>query len=159
MGNEDRIEEQLGKHLFGGEAFMPLDKILNKIPFDHLGKRPEELPYSFYELFYHIFYTQRDILQYCLKPDYTAPSWPEDYWPEQQAPRDPEAWKKIRDNYFEDREQLKNIIISKGVNLKDHVPSGKEHSIFREILLVIEHSAYHTGQLVIILRHLGLHSS
>ncbi|NJY63989.1 DinB family protein [Salinimicrobium sp. CDJ15-81-2] len=151
--------EQLKKHLFGGEAFMTIEELLKKIPFEQIHLRPKGLPYSFYELFYHIFFTQRDILHYCLKQDYQAPVWPNDYWPKQQAPGREESWRELQENFFEDREALGRIIVSHEKNLGAQVPSGKDHSIFRELLLVIEHTAYHTGQLVIILRQLGLHSS
>lgn len=154
-----KIKEQLKNHLFGGEAFMQLDEMLKKIPFDQLGVRPKELPYSFYELFYHIWYTQRDILEYCLKSDYSTPEWPGEYWPENCFPEDPEAWENLQKSYFEDRKKLGEFISSNKLNLDDPVPSRNEHSIFREVLLVIEHSAYHSGQLLIILRHLNLHSS
>lgn len=159
MSTNDPIKEQLKNHLFGGEAFLPVDKLLKKIPFDKLGERPKDLPYSFYELFFHIFFTQRDILHYCLKPDYKAPAWPEDYWPKQQAPKDEEEWIRLQNVFLKDREQLQKFISSKETGIDDGVPSNKQHTNFRELLLVIEHTAYHTGQLVIILRHLGLHSS
>lgn len=158
MNSQDQTERQLKKHLFGGEAFVPVDKLPEKIPFERLGERPAGLPYSFYELFYHIFFTQRDILHYCLKSNYVAPSWPEDYWPKEQAPQKVEEWKELQSSFFEDRKQLEKIISSGETGLSARVPSGKDHSIFREMLLVIEHTAYHTGQLVMVLRLLGLYS-
>ena len=149
-------KKQLEKHLFGGEAFMPVEEMLKKISFDFLGVRPKALPYSFYELFYHMWFTQRDILNYCLKPDYSAPNWPEDYWPSEVAPANPEAWERLKNAFFEDREALGKLIASEEYKLSAPVPSNEEHNIFREVMLVIEHSAYHTGQLLIILRLLGL---
>ena len=109
-------KKQLEKHLFGGEAFMPVDEMLKAIPFDKLGVRPKEFPYSFYELFYHVWFTQRDILNYCLKPDYSAPTWPEDYWPSEEAPANPEAWERLKNAFFEDREALGKLIASEEYN-------------------------------------------
>lgn len=157
MSTTENIKEILVRHLKGGEAFMPLDKIVEEIPFSELGKRPAGLPYSFYEIFYHIKFTQNDILEYCKNPDYQAPQWPEDYWPAKQEPSDETEWDHLKTDYFNDRKELEGLILSEETDLLVNVPSGEEHTFLREILLVIEHTAYHSGQLLILLRHLGLH--
>lgn len=54
MTGEQQMKEQLVKHLNGGEAFMSVDEMLKEIPFSETGVRPKDLPYSFYELFYHM---------------------------------------------------------------------------------------------------------
>lgn len=153
------MREILVRHLRGGEAFMPIDEILEEIAFQDLGKRPQGLPYSFYELFYHIKFTQNDILEYCIHPDYQAPKWPRDYWPDQKVPNELASWEQLKAAYFRDRENLETFILSEETDLLSKVPSGEDHNILREVLLVIEHTAYHSGQLLILLRHLGLHTS
>ncbi len=100
MKAETLYKKQLEKHLFGGQAFIQLDEMLKKISFEKIGVRPKELPYSFYELFYHIWFTQNDILKYCQNSDYSAPKWPKDYWPKNQAPLDPDAWKDLQTCIF-----------------------------------------------------------
>ncbi|MGB7841669.1 MAG: DinB family protein [Salinimicrobium sp.] len=156
MKTNERLKETLSGHLQGGKAFMPVEEMLKKMRFDKLGVLPNHLPYSFYMLFYHMWFTQKDILNYCLQKDYSAPVWPTDYWPNKKSPENEEEWKGLQTAFFEDREALSNLLISS--ELSDYVPSNERHIIFREILLVIEHSAYHSGQLLIILRQLGLHS-
>lgn len=155
----EALKKQLVKHLNGGEAFMPLDEMLKEITFQQLEERPKDLPYSFYELFYHIWYTQKDILKYCTEKDYKTPTWPKDYWPTHQKPQDEEDWKNLVEKFRNDREELTKMILNPEVELTDTVPSNSDHTILREILLVIEHSAYHSGQLLIVLRHLGLHTT
>lgn len=153
------MKKQLINHLKGGEAFMPVDEMLPKINFSDIGKRPAGLPYSFYELFYHIRFTQLDILEYCRDENYREHTWPTDYWPVKQAPDREEAWEDLKAKYFKEREELASLILSDKIELSDPVPSNKSHTYFREVLLVIEHTSYHSGQLLILLRHLGLHSS
>lgn len=159
MESSTGLKKQLIGHLKGGHAFMPIDEMLPKIGFKNIGKRPAGLPYSFYELFYHIRFTQLDILEYCRDKDYCEHNWPTDYWPSEQAPAKEEVWEDLKSKYFEEREELANLILLKEIELSGHVPSNEKHSYFREILLVIEHTSYHSGQLLILLRHLGLHSS
>ena len=155
----EALKKQLVNHLNGGEAFMPLDKMLEKITFQQLGERPKDLPYSFYELFYHIWYTQKDILKYCIEKNYKAPTWPKDYWSAQREPQNEEDWKNLMKKFREDREDLTKMIMNPEVELTNTVPSNSDHTFLREILLVIEHTAYHSGQLLIVLRHLGLHTT
>ncbi len=163
MKNEGKMEKTLADHLTMGQAFLPVKKIIEEVPYEKVGVRPENLPYSFYELFSHIQYTQQDILNYCIQENYENPSWPEDYWPDQPSPESEKEWSDLKRSYFESREALKKFLLSSDAGLTDKVAgqsdsSTKPHTILREVLLVIEHSAYHTGQLVLIARLLGVYS-
>lgn len=149
------IKAQLIKHLEGGEAFMPLEEMLKEIPYEKLGERPGNLPYSFYELFYHIWFAQKDILDYCKAEEYTSHQWPNDYWPEATRPDTEAEWVELREAFFQNRKDL--ILHLENSDLLQPVKPGTDHSLLREILLVIEHNAYHTGQILIVLRELGLH--
>ncbi|WKN29596.1 DinB family protein [Porifericola rhodea] len=156
--SEDKVlRDQLIKHLEGGEAFIPLDHLLDKIAFDDLGKIPEGLPYSFYQQFYHIWLAQNDILEFTRHSNYQPLEWPKDYWPEAKAPKDEKEWQNLVQRYFEDRQQLCGYISDSRNELFVPFTHGEEQTLFREAMLVVEHTAYHTGQLLVILRLLGLH--
>lgn len=156
MEKERQLREQLVKHLKGGEAFMPLEEFIEDIPFEKLGIRPNGLPYSFYEIFYHIVFTQKDILEFSVSGSYKTSTWPDDYWPSEQAPKGEEDWKKLKQDYFEDRRHLSDFILDVKNSLSEPVKNADHQTLLREIILVVEHTAYHTGQLMIILRLLGL---
>ncbi|GAB2771562.1 DinB family protein [Salinimicrobium soli] len=153
------LKKIVAQHLKGGHAFMPVDDMLEKIPFNKIGISPVGLPYSFYELFSHMQFAQNDILDYCLRKDYKEAKWPDDYWPGKVAPENEQEWEQLKKAFFEDRKALEELLTSEDSTLIDPVPSNPQHSLMREVLLVIEHTAYHSGQLLILLRHLGLHSS
>ncbi len=159
MKEPEQIKRQLISHLQGGEAFVPLDKLLKFIPFDILGNRRGNLPYSFYEVFYHIWFTQKDILDYCMSENYKPPNWPVDYWPAKSFPENERAWKELTDHYFNDSRKFSDYIQQTHTNLIAPLTNGKNHNLLREILLVTGHTAYHTGQLVVILRELGLYDN
>lgn len=152
------LKEQLIKHLKGGEAFAPIDLLLEDISYTNLSIRPNGLPYSFYELFYHIVFTQEDILKYILEANYKAPKWPDDYWSSQQGPNNEKDWDNLKSKFFKERAQLITLISKDEVCLDEPIKSNSEHTLFRELMLIVEHNAYHTGQLLIILRLLNLHS-
>ncbi|WP_246054158.1 MULTISPECIES: DinB family protein [Antarcticibacterium] len=155
MTAEQQIKARLIKHLEGGEAFMPVQEMLKYITYERVGERPGNLPYSFYELFYHIWYAQKDILEYCKAEDYAAPKWPEDYWPPVSKPDTQAEWKELQEAFFQTRKEL--IFHLESSELLQPVGNDTEHNLLREIMLVIEHNAYHIGQLMILLRELGLY--
>ncbi|WP_339698523.1 DinB family protein [uncultured Marixanthomonas sp.] len=156
MISENTIRTVLQNHLAGGKAFMPLTDMFSEITFEKVGERPYNLPYSFYELFYHITYAQKDILKFCISETYTTPNWPDDYWPKQQAPKSKTDWQQLQEDYLKDSKELEQLAENEA--LTKVVPTGEDQTLFREILLVIEHTAYHTGQLAVVLRLLGLHN-
>ncbi len=148
---------QLVKHLIGGEAFMPIDKVLEEVSFDKIGERLYDLPYSFYEVFYHITYTQKDILDYIILDEYKTPKWPEGYWDQKQAPASENEWEQLKSKFFRERQQLADYILDENNDLDNSVKNSENHTLLRELLLVIEHNAHHTGQLILLLRLLGDH--
>ncbi len=159
MSETAKIREQLVKHVKGGEAFMPLEEMLKEVTFEKLGMRPGNLPYSFYELFYHIRFAQKDILEYCTEEDYSSYNWPDDYWPKNQSPQSKNEWEELQQSYLKERTAFCDFVLDEKNELMKPVRPNTDNSLFREVLLVLEHTSYHTGQLLIVLRELGLHSS
>jgi len=159
MNDSKIFKERIAKHLLGGEAFMTLDEMLKLIKFDDLGVRPKDFPYSFYEIFSHIRFTQKDILDYCTHSDYKAPNWPKDYWPEHKAPASISEWEELKNSYIEERKSFVQYIKNESNDLLKPLNQDTDHTLLREALLVIEHTAYHSGQLLIILRKLGLYNA
>ncbi len=152
--NPELIKTQILKHLKSGEAFMPIREAIEKFNYHSSGFRMHDLPYSAYELFYHITYAQKDILNFCRSDKYYTPDWPDDYWPTKQAAKDKDEWEALKKSYFEDRDALAALVKTPD-SLTEIVKNGDSQTLFREILLVIEHTAYHNGQLVVIARLLS----
>lgn len=150
--DEQALRKRLARHLKGGQAFSPLDDIVERIPFENIGIVPGGLPYSFFQQFYHIRFSQYDILEYCRTSAYQAPDWPDDYWPDEVSPEDQQAWDNLKEKYYEDRRELTEMILDPSSNLFQPFKANPDHTLLREIELVIEHTAYHTGQLYIIER-------
>ncbi|MDR9409773.1 MAG: DinB family protein [Balneolaceae bacterium] len=149
------LRKQLVSHLEGGQAFSPIDKVLDNMSYDLIGIVPDGLPYSFYQQFYHIWYAQKDIIEYCKDDDYKAPNWPDDYWPENSSPDHESEWKELIQNFFRDRESLSHYILDSSNKLFEPFESDSDHNLFRKIQVVIEHNSYHTGQLYLIYRLLN----
>ncbi len=152
---DTQLRQQLVKHLEGGEAFAPIDTFAREIPFEQLGVVPDNVPYSLWQQFCHLRYAQLNILDFCRNPNYTAVKWPDDYWPNEPAPKNQQKWDATMNAYFSERSELVELITDSKNDLSKPIPHGDGQTLLREVLLVIEHTAYHTGQMLVILRLLG----
>jgi uncharacterized damage-inducible protein DinB len=153
----DRVlRERLIAHTQGGEAFLPIDQILESLSIEQVGIVPDSLPYSLYQQFVHLHRAQADIIDYCLNPEYQAMSWPDDYWPDNTAPQYESEWELVQKEYFSDRKRWCDFLANTDAILTDPIPHAPDHNYLREALLIIEHTAYHTGEMVVLMRLLGI---
>ena len=154
--NDKAIRELLGKALAWQDAHATLDDAVKDVPQDARGRRPENLPYSAWELLEHLRITQHDILDFCVNPDYEEMKWPDDYWPSSASPPSDKAWAGSIRAFNDDRQALQKLADDRGVDLEAKIPHGSGQTYMRELVLVIDHTAYHVGQLVLVRRLLGL---
>jgi len=155
MNDQSFIKKNLVSHIKGGQAFSPIENVLEKVDFEDLGTLPDGLPYTFYQQFAHIRIAQLDILEYCTKSDYSAPEWPDSYWPDEPEPESRKAWDKLKSDYFSERNTFCELILHPDTDLMKPFEANNDHNLFRQAELIIEHTAYHTGQLFIIYRLLN----
>ncbi len=148
------VKSELIKHIKGGMAFVPLSDFINDVPFELVGQRVCGLPYSYYEVFYHIWFAQRDIINFVSADKYRETNWPVDYWPDQSAPQNESDWEELKAAYAHDFSELEKWISDASLVVTHPVKHAThdEQSLLRELLLIVAHTAYHTGQLQIIKR-------
>lgn len=150
------ITKHLQNLLRGRSAFVPLDRALEGVPFDKLGLVPEGLPYSLWQLAEHIRIAQEDIIRFTKNDNYRKLDWPADYWPAEAAPPDEAAWQATVDAILAGREEMKTLLSETDEEaLLTPFAHGQGQTIFREAVLIAEHNAYHTGQIVLVRRLLG----
>lgn len=150
--SEEFLRNQLASQIRGGNAFIKIENVLENIKFDQLGRQTSGLPYSFWQQFEHMRITQRDILDFSLRVKYHPLDWPGDYWPNQCEPSNPDQWEQSQEKFFFDREEFLSLILGPKNDLYKPLHQGETQTLFREALLILEHNAYHTGQLMIISR-------
>ena len=157
---EDPLRAQLVRLLDWEEAHVGFDKAVAGIPADRLGVLVEGFEHSAWQLVEHMRRAQNDLLAFAVNPQYVHEmSWPADYWPTHPAPIDTAAWDTSLAAFRTDRDALKALIRDKSIDLFALVPTGKgPQTYLRTIMLVIDHNAYHVGQLVAVRRALGLWS-
>jgi len=116
------------------------------------GRRPDGLPHSAWELLEHIRRTQADLLDFMTNEDYTAPQWPRDYWPTPHETPSAGAWTKCLEAIHEDCEKMKRLTTRGSLDLTKKIPWGDGQTYLRCILLTVDHTSYHVGQMIIVRR-------
>ncbi|MGH7623415.1 MAG: DinB family protein, partial [Gemmatimonadaceae bacterium] len=119
------------------------------------GKRPEGSPHSPWELLEHIRITQDDILDFCRNPKYKERHWPADYWPKSAAPPTATSWDESVTQYHADLAALRAIAEDESIDLFARIPHGDGQTYLRELLLVVDHTSHHIGQIILVRRLLG----
>jgi hypothetical protein len=98
---------------------------------------------------------QWDILEFVRNPRHVSPNFPDGYWPQSDAPPDPNAWDRALQAFRDDLKAMEDIVADTDTDLFSLIPHGQGQTILREALLIADHNAYHLGQLVIVRRALG----
>ncbi len=146
------VIRQLEEALNGGNAHVSFDDAVRNLPHDLLGITPEWLPYSIWQLVEHIRITQSDILGFSRDPKHVSPAWPEGYWPKGKTPAHVTDWEKSLDRIASDRKAFILLLHKAGEGIFDPFPYGDGQSLFREALLIIDHTSYHTGEIIVLRR-------
>lgn len=137
------------------EAHATFDDAVADLSAEFRGRRPGHYPHSAWELVEHIRLAQADLVAFMLNASYTAPKWPDDYWPSTLSPSTAAAWDESIAAVRHDREELKSIATRPTLDLTATIPWGDGQTYLRTILVAIDHTAYHVGQLIAVRRMLG----
>jgi hypothetical protein len=149
------VRDHLDRVLAWGEAHAAFEDAVADLPDRLRGRTPEGLPYSPWQLVEHLRLAQHDLLEFCRNSDYRESTWPDDYWPASAAPPSSAAWEESLRRYREDRAALQALVRDPAVDLTARIPHGTGQTYLREILLAIDHAAYHVGELIVVRRLLG----
>lgn len=135
-----------------GNAHVPLDETISDIPTHLRTVIPENLPYSIWQLLEHIRITQWDIVEFCISPDHQSPKWPDEYWPEKTDSVDDKKWDKTLEQIKKDRERFFDLLKNEKTDLYSPLAHGNGQNIFREALLIADHTSYHLGEILVVRR-------
>lgn len=153
--NNEVVVEQLIALVTQGNAHITFEESVANIPFDILGVKPQNLPYSIWQLAEHIKIAQWDILEFSRNAHHTSPKWPEEYWPTEDGPANEEAWQKTLDQIQSDKMEFITLLTAEGADLYTPFEYGDGQNLLREAMLIADHTSYHTGQIILIRRLLN----
>jgi uncharacterized damage-inducible protein DinB len=154
MANDTALRAQLVKLLDSKEAHATFEDAVKGVPVRTLGLRPAHWQYTMWQLVEHIRIAQADILDFCVNPAYTERKWPDDYWPRSRSPKSAAAWRRALAAYRKDLDGMKRVAADTP-DLFATIPHGTGQTYLREVLLAVDHTAYHVGQIVALRKQLG----
>lgn len=155
VDHQQEIRKHLVALLIGGDAHATLEEAVAHLPTKLRHQRPENIPYTIWELLEHIRIAQYDIVAFSCNPEYISPEWPEGYWPDEEKIPTEEMWQSCLANIKADRKAMIDLISNKENDLLTPIPHGNGQTLFREAMLLADHNAYHTGQIILVRRLLG----
>ena len=143
--------------LEGGNAHARFEEVVADFPARLQGEK-HGLPYSAWQLLEHIRLAQNDILRFSTNYDgsYEEMKFPDDYWPKSAAPPNAGAWKKSVASVIADRKAMIKLIRDPHQNPSAPFPWGDGQNLLREAMLIVDHTAYHVGELLTLRRLLGI---
>jgi hypothetical protein len=154
MDHEKMLREHLKRVLSWEDAHVNFDTAVESTPSDQLGVRPQGFPYSIWEMVEHIRICQNDILDFCVNSNYKERTMAE-FWPKMKMP-EAGQWEASIAAFHKDLQALIDLTENTRIDLFGEIPHGQGQTYLREILLVADHNAYHTADIVAIRRALGL---
>ncbi len=155
MNADKDLREQLLALLKGGQAHLGPGDILEKVPPELQGKRPDGVAHTPWQLLEHLRIAQWDILEFSRNPKHKSPKWPDGYWPKTDAPPNDAAWDESVAAFHENNQAMQALVSDPSRDLHAPFAHGKGQTLLREALLVADHNAYHLGQFVQLRRLLG----
>lgn len=155
--SEQHIREQLVNLLTKPQAHMTFDHAIQNFPAAHFNTRPNGVEYTFWHLLEHLRICQSDILDYCRNPNYKELNFPNDLWPTKDATTDAAGWQHTIDQFHTDHAAMVALVQNPKTDLYAPIPHGYDgHTIFREVLILADHNAYHIGEFGILRQVIGI---
>jgi hypothetical protein len=149
------LRRHLTELLNGGQAHTTFDAAVADLPESLRGARPDGLPHTPWRLVEHMRIAQWDILEFSRNAAHVSPTFPDGYWPTDDAPDSPSDWDRSVTAFRDDLRAMCDLVTDPATDLFAPIPHGDGQTVLREALLVADHNSYHLGQLVAVRRLLG----
>ncbi len=146
------LRQELASYLDSGHAHASWRDAFAELPPELRGSKVVGSPHTAWQLLDHLRIAQWDILEFSRNSKHVSPDFPLGYWPATPAPPDENAWDASVRAYRRDLDEMRKLILDPQTDLFAKIPHGSGQTILREALLIIDHNAYHLGQLVLLRR-------
>jgi hypothetical protein len=142
----DLLRQNLLMLLGNGHAHMGFDEAVRAFPPDARNRIIPNGSYTPWHLLEHMRLVQRDSLNYMRNPDYTAPAWPDSFWPDEHETADDAAWNATIDGFRTDLAAFVALVEDEDHDLATPIPSNPSHTHLRSIMIIAAHNHYHLGE-------------
>lgn len=155
MDAPQTTRDLLLEQLSGRNAHVSFSEAVDGLSARQAGQQPQGLPHTIWDLIEHIRIAQQDIISFSRDASYEAPEWPDDYWPDSHAPENADALQRSIRLVEEGLETMRAMVRDPDNDLQVPFAHGSGQTLFREAMLIVDHNAYHIGQIIQIRRLLG----
>jgi hypothetical protein len=156
MNADKVIRSELLALLKGGNAHMGFTEALSGFPVKEINRRVPNGSYTVWHLLEHMRIVQWDIIRFVLNPGHVSPDFPDGYWPRTDEMATVLQWKKTLKGFRDDLKSAERLTNDPKTDFFSSIPHAPGYTIFREVLLVADHNAFHTGELVTLRRVLDM---
>ncbi|MGH1364745.1 MAG: DinB family protein [Calditrichia bacterium] len=158
MPYPDSLRHELTALLRGGQAHASTKQILDDISFEYVNKKPAGFSHSLWELVDHLRFTQSDILEFIVDPNYETKEWPKAYWPHPDVPVTEKDWTSSLSTFWKDLAAFEELVSAEDADFFMPIPhcGAAKYTLFRQVLVVADHNAHHLGQIILLRRALGI---
>jgi len=148
--SDQELRLTLSRLLLHSRAHAGLDRALEGFPVELAGTSVEGFRHTAWQQVEHLRLATEDLLAYCLDADYEELGWPEGYWPPTPEPSSDEAWHDSVHRLREATRAMAALVEDPEHDLYAPVPSAEKdrHHTLRAALILLDHNAYHIGQLI-----------
>ena len=150
---EVSTSDLIKRSLRGEWAHPDPTKALEGVDWKGAGQTVPNVPYTIWQLFYHVDYWQKLILQGLRGESVTWPENLEDSWPASPAPDSEEDFQRLVTEFNEQLEEVASLL-NDGM-LGEEFPAGDGMSKAEFSRVLITHNSYHFGQIILVRRLLG----
>jgi hypothetical protein len=147
------LRKDLISHLTEDHGHAGFEATVKDFPVELRGQRPHGVPHSAYQLVEHLRIAQWDIIEYALDSKHKSPDFPGGYWPKSPEPPDEKAWDKSVAAFRADRKKL--VAALEKADILAPIDHAGGQSLANKVILLIDHNAYHLGQLILLRRLLN----
>lgn len=153
----DELKKELVFQLRGGHAHAPLVQVVKDMPFEKQGLVPKGMAYSAWQLLEHLRLALEDMVEFSDNADghYREKSFPDDYWPKSPEPPSKKAWAESVNKIEEELGKFVRLVSDSKAELFKPFPWGDGQTLAREAMQIVDHNAYHLGELVAVRRAVG----
>ncbi|HJU75805.1 MAG TPA: DinB family protein [Gemmatimonadaceae bacterium] len=151
----DPLRALLQSSLNWQDAHVNFDGATADLPAELRGARVPGILWSPWQLLEHMRRVQNDIVDFCVNSAYEEKVFPDDYWPPSIEPPSATAWDESIAAFRADLAKAQEIAADASIDLSAKIPHGTGQTYARELVLIVDHTAYHVGQLVMLRRALG----
>ncbi|MGY3088555.1 hypothetical protein ACVWYF_001588 [Hymenobacter sp. UYAg731] len=146
------IVAELISLLTQGNAHATFEDACAGLTSDLWNRHVPEVPYTIWQLVEHIRIAQHDIVEFSFSEKHESPEWPAGYWPARDTTADKKQWQATLDHIHADRQRFIGLLHAPGTDLLALIPHGTGQTILREAMLIADHAAYHTGEIILVRR-------